>query len=486
MYTSNLVSLLKTFSKEEFKNFGKFVRSPFFNTRKDIVRYYIYLKKFYPSFNRECFTKQNIFSHVYPGRKFNNGEFLKLSSSLTQLGLEFFNNKPDRIKDDLKILGELVDRNLAKQFLSVYKNLDSYIENKAEMDSLIFVSKINLESVLIRYFMNKDKQVDICGEIIKRGDYFSYQSLLWIMIQLRDMTTNFNSFNYPYEDSNSYKFIKSIDLEKMISEIRYEDNRLGRYVKYYLYSLLIYLHPGNENYFVQFKQSFQNIYADVNRLERNNYLARMQSFVMKHFQNGNTRYIPELLETYKFFFSTKGIFENDIIPLPPFRNCTLLASFIKDYDFLNKLIDVYSKKLHPDSSEDSVKLCLAYIYFGKKDYPNVFDILKMLNYRYAVHKLDVRILLLKTYFENGDFDYLISYSDSFRHFLINNKKISENHRKQFCGLISLTNHICSLKLKNDTDELKKLKNEIVENKFPLLVFDKLWLIEKIEEITVKK
>jgi hypothetical protein len=482
MYSSNLVSLLKTFSKEEFKIFGKFIRSPFFNTRKDIVRYYIYLKKFYPAFSKQCFTKYNIYSHVYPGRKFSNGEFLKLNSSLNQLGLEFLKHKPDRFKDDFNIMNELVDRNLGKQFLSVYKNLNDYIDNESGMDSLVFVSKINLESILIRYYMNRDRQIDICGEIIKRGNYFAYQSLLWIMIQLRDMTTNFNAFNYPYKESNSFKFIESVNLEKFISEIKYEDNRLGRYLKYYLYCLMIYLHPENENYFEQFKRSFKNIFDEVNRLEKNNYLARMQSYVMKHFQQENMNYVKELLDTYKFFFSRKGIFENDIIPVPPFRNSVMLALYNKDYAFVNELLEVHSKRLNEDLREDSVKLCLAHLYFNRKEYQNVFDILRMLNYRYPTHKLDVKLLLLKTYFENGDFDLLISFSDSFRHFLANNKKLSESHKKQFCSLISLTNNICTMKLKDNRDELKKLRNELTENKFDLIAFDKIWLLEKIDEI----
>jgi hypothetical protein len=39
-----------------------------------------------------------------------------------------------------------------------------------------------------------------------------------------------------------------------------------------------------------------------------------------------------------------------------------------------------------------------------------------------------------------------------------------------------------MKLKDNRDELKKLRNELTENKFDLIAFDKIWLLEKIDEI----
>ena len=142
MGTPNLISLLRSFSKDEFKEFGKFVRSPYFNTHKDLVNYYIFLKTYFPSFNQQAFTKENAFRKVYPERKFSNREMLKMNSRMNQLGNEFLKTRSENFTDDFKLLGEYLKRNLGKQYNALYKTLADYVNNESEIDNLIFVKKI--------------------------------------------------------------------------------------------------------------------------------------------------------------------------------------------------------------------------------------------------------------------------------------------------------------------------------------------------------
>ena len=54
---SNPVEILKTFSKDEVKEFDKFVHSPFFNCRNDVTRLFRELKRFYPTFDGKNFRE---------------------------------------------------------------------------------------------------------------------------------------------------------------------------------------------------------------------------------------------------------------------------------------------------------------------------------------------------------------------------------------------------------------------------------------------
>ena len=60
MTNSKLIQLIRTFSKDEFKTFGKFVRSPFFYKDKAVIKLYDSLKSFYPEFDNDGLTKQQI------------------------------------------------------------------------------------------------------------------------------------------------------------------------------------------------------------------------------------------------------------------------------------------------------------------------------------------------------------------------------------------------------------------------------------------
>jgi len=60
MQNTKIIQFLKCLSKDELREFGKFVRSPFHNNRKDVIRFYDVLKKFYPDFNINETEKKNL------------------------------------------------------------------------------------------------------------------------------------------------------------------------------------------------------------------------------------------------------------------------------------------------------------------------------------------------------------------------------------------------------------------------------------------
>lgn len=66
-------------SKQELREFRKFVRSPFHNNRKDVIRYYDALKKYSPEFNIDEIAKEDIFHKLYPGKKYDPNTIVLLS-----------------------------------------------------------------------------------------------------------------------------------------------------------------------------------------------------------------------------------------------------------------------------------------------------------------------------------------------------------------------------------------------------------------------
>ena len=69
MIKSKIVETLGTFSQNEFKTFGKFVNSPYFNSSKSAVKFYNYLRKFYPDFENEKITPENAIQLYFPGKE---------------------------------------------------------------------------------------------------------------------------------------------------------------------------------------------------------------------------------------------------------------------------------------------------------------------------------------------------------------------------------------------------------------------------------
>lgn len=82
MQKSKLITLLKTFSKEEMKNFDKFISSPYFSRGRNLKPLYNVLKKYHPSFDSPHFTEEKIFNKLYPKKKFDGKKSLHTLETL--------------------------------------------------------------------------------------------------------------------------------------------------------------------------------------------------------------------------------------------------------------------------------------------------------------------------------------------------------------------------------------------------------------------
>ncbi|MDQ3021861.1 MAG: hypothetical protein M3R36_15010 [Bacteroidota bacterium] len=89
MKDTKLIQTLKTFTKDENKNFVKFVASPYFNKGRNYIPLLNELQKFYLDFEDERLTSEYLYKKIYPGRKFNKQVMWNQVSQLEKLAIEF-------------------------------------------------------------------------------------------------------------------------------------------------------------------------------------------------------------------------------------------------------------------------------------------------------------------------------------------------------------------------------------------------------------
>src|SRR5947207_2240229 len=137
MIKSKSISLIKTFSPEEFKCYGLFVRSPFFNRENVQIKFYDLLRKHYPGFDSADLDKEKIYGKLYPGREYNDGAMRNVISDalkLTEIFLSVKRFQADGFKGDLFLLEELKNRKLLNQFMSRMGKIEKEIENNTYRD----------------------------------------------------------------------------------------------------------------------------------------------------------------------------------------------------------------------------------------------------------------------------------------------------------------------------------------------------------------
>jgi hypothetical protein len=82
--------LLKTFTPDEFKQFGDYVESPLYNSSKKVVELYRLLGKSYPSFTKEEVDQLKVFRAMFKGKQYSSMQVLyNLSNKLFELAKGF-------------------------------------------------------------------------------------------------------------------------------------------------------------------------------------------------------------------------------------------------------------------------------------------------------------------------------------------------------------------------------------------------------------
>jgi len=158
MQNSKLLDLLKTFEKEDWRWFRKFLLSPYFNSREELVPFFDYLRKQAPDFNEKAIRKEKVFKKLYPKEVYDEKQIsyamnfllIQAESFLAQREIE---RHPPLVNNQL--LKSLVSRKLDKhykyQFEKSIKALDKY-----QYESLdYFLFNFQIEEIGDTYFLNQ-------------------------------------------------------------------------------------------------------------------------------------------------------------------------------------------------------------------------------------------------------------------------------------------------------------------------------------------
>jgi hypothetical protein len=124
MQETLLIKFLKSLNHNEIRQFRDFVNSPSFNKNRYIAELFEIHYKFYPDFDSEELSEQNLYEKIFTNDKFQYAKIKNLISDLFGLGKEFlaFNSfKKDQYYKEKKLLFELRTRNLDVAFEKAYK-----------------------------------------------------------------------------------------------------------------------------------------------------------------------------------------------------------------------------------------------------------------------------------------------------------------------------------------------------------------------------
>ncbi len=469
MKVNQLSFILQTLSKSEFSQFGNFIKSPYFNNRSEVIRFYESIKKYYPDFNFSVKVRESVFQEVYPGKKFSDVLMRKLFSLTANYLIEFIavnSFRENKLEFNVKVIDKLRERQIPHLFEKRSGQLSRLLESSIH-DISYYESKLKYTSILNGYLLNTDEK-SMLGKMQNELDDVLNYFLTVILLQYIRMSEWSKSMNVKFE----MKFYDEV--------IKYFSSQSGGEVTlpYLYFNMYMLLNTEDDKYYRDLKNGRNKFAGRLSGLDEYNIAIVSNQYCFKKVMKGYTEYRQHQFEI------TKNILEKNLIPagyIEPyfFTNIVRNAVSIKELYWAEKFILDYKERLNPEIAAEIIDYSLAMTEFGKCNFEKSLEYLSKINIDISNIKLDIKNLQILNYFELNYKLELESLIDSYKHFLQRDKSLTPQSKNVSSLLIYFVSELIKIGRVRKKKDLNVLKKEI-ENT-PYFGF-KEWLLNKADDI----
>lgn len=469
MQNSRLIKILETFSKKELRNFSKFLNSPFFNTRSDLIQLFEILEKGL-SEKKKNLDKTVVFEKLFPGKAYNSTNFNLLRSYLQKL-LEEFLSVNEFLKNNTSknytLAAAYRQRNLPNDFERALKSANDYLKKQPFRNESFWEEQLNLDWLFsfLKSEIDPNELID-WASFSQTTDisYFSKKLRIAVLSKAQEQILNAEIYNSTLFDE-ILSFAKKEPFSKIAS------------IQVYFACFQMLHHSNEETYFLKFKsQLFENGSKFPSEEIRDLYLLAI-NFCVRQVNSGkwDRRFFVEVLDLYKEGLEKNYLLQRGEISRITYHNIVAAALKIQDFEWVAWFLEVYKNHLKKPFRESSYSFNLARLEYSRKNYNEALLLLQKSNYRDFLLNLAARTIKLKIYFETDEWDALHAHLDATKTYL-RRKKVPGYHRKFYENLIRFTQKLMALNF-YDRKAVEKLREQIATEDF---LTEKQWFLEQLE------
>jgi hypothetical protein len=161
-----------------------------------------------------------------------------------------------------------------------------------------------------------------------------------------------------------------------------------------------------------------------------------------------------------------------------YKNIVTIGLRNKDYKWTDAFIDEYIGNLPKKEQDNAYTFNRARHYFATRKYDRVLELLESAEHNDIFYLLDSKTTLMKTYYELGEYQPLLSLKESFRILLRRKKLISEQNQVNYGNFARFTMKLFRADVKNKK-QMAALKKGI---EGAANMADKAWILEKYDQL----
>jgi len=474
MFSDKLLSLLGAFSKYDLNRFRKFVQSPYFNDQEDVTRLFEVINTTLRNGQAavEALDKSAVWAALYPGQPIDDGHLRRLASDLTLLAQRYLVEelrRQDPVSEAIDLQCALARFDLPKHLAGAERTIENMLAHQAGKSPDYYYAQFRQHW---NVFSRASKLAATAGftDKLTAADFHLECFYLTQKLKLYIEWLLFRGFRVTEREvpvvSGFWEYL--------------EDERFTTVPLIRIFRKVIrsFTDSENETHFEDLLLDLELCAPEMDRTDLRECFFIAQNYCALKINQGKTAYYYRYFSLIKNLVDKDLLLENGSVPEPVFKNFITVSLGAGEYDWTEQFIRQYADFLPARIRENARMFNLAYVFFYQKNYNKVIEYLRDVEYSDVVYALGAKSMLLRTYYEQGEYLALDSLIDSFRIFLRRNKVISKNLKREYINFVNLVKRLTTITA-NDTKAIADLHRRVSQTSYSM---PKNWLLKKIAEI----
>lgn len=481
MRKTKLISLLKTFTRQEAGRFREFVHSPFFNKNESVMKLADGILKCFPDFASERFTEQHLFVSVFPNEEYDYFKFRNVWSDLFQLALLFIKHlsfEKNEIDIEIGLLNELHERRLDKLFEQARKRTGKKLESIVAKDE-------EYQRLLYKFFQVLTKEIKFKGSsytfdlIQEEFDAFLRYAVMSLLRHYSKMLTNRNHGNVDFRlemFDEVWEYVKRQDLSGNPQSL--------------VYRQIIALELGRKEKDYVVLKGMKHKYEEVLSREDKYYiLTTCNSFITSKLKEGDDKYYRDRFAIFREMVEN-GFITADYILFMNFISFFTSACTVGEYDWANDFMNRFSDGISPlGEKANTINYCRGYFEYCHGRFDNAVGYFSKTRFRLFLAKVMVRSYTLRCLYELGLNEQTISGIESFRKYLRSENLIAEQQKEAHYEFLKHLSVMTGIAISKTSDRQLKVQVTALGKEIKAMqgnpLAAKRWLLQKLELLTIR-
>ncbi|HQY51532.1 MAG TPA: hypothetical protein PLD63_04105 [Ignavibacteria bacterium] len=480
MFNSILIETVKSFSKEEMKEFDLFIRSPFFNSNQSVIKLYEQIRKLFPEYDDKNVDKKLLYFNAFGKIDYNDG-FMRMNvSRLLDLAKKFLIQK-NLQRSDFKyeeiLLDELNFRELNSIMLKSINVLNLKLEKQKAKDADTYFEKFKLEyfkndvkardTKFINYKDTLDK--DLMLEQKNLNIFYFISSLKFFQYFLNQKNFVVNTEGYPDFMNSIIDFLKSnkeyLDIPAL---------------KVYYYMVLL-ISSGGDNYFYELKKFLFEDAESLCEVEKYNMITVLRNYAQQRIQEDKKEFIDLSFDILKYSIDNNLITSSSGVKYMSetrFMNIVWTGLTLKKFDYIEEFIKKFINRIEPDKREYVLAYNIARLEFEKGNFSEALEILgDSGTVKNVYYKAAIKQLTLMIYYEMNWFVPAGDLLNAYRNFIKTDKILPAIYKTSCNTFINYYSKLLKI-----NDNIVKDKVDISSLISELELTSHVWLLNKAREL----